>query len=328
MTQPMSRAYGLVLAVFVLLVFALPASSQDLAKRLILKDGSYQSVTKYETKGDRVRYLSAERNEWEELPSSLVDWPATEKYAKDRAAGAPVPEAAELDQELEADRAADEAKLPQVAPGLHLPDDTGVFLLDTFQGQPQLIEVQQNAGDVNRNTKTNLLRGVIPLAGARQTVELPHEHAALQAHASVPSFYIKIDEESENSGIKDDTIRNTPPAPQRTQQPQQPQQALVPFDRFHIVRAEVKGGKRIVGNMTATATGKVSQKQHMMKTTISRINGGWLKLTPTEDLPPGEYAVIETMGEDGMNLYVWDFGINPNAPGAPTALKPDPSKKN
>ena len=42
--------------------------------RLILKDGNYQMVRKYEVAGDRVRYLSLERNEWEELPYDLVDW--------------------------------------------------------------------------------------------------------------------------------------------------------------------------------------------------------------------------------------------------------------
>src|SRR5436305_1198554 len=107
------RPYSaLITAVFAIFFFVLPAHAQELSRRLILKDGTYQLVTKYEVKGDRVRYMSAERDEWEEMPSSLVDWPATEKYEKDRASGASVPEAAALDKELEEERAQEEAQLP------------------------------------------------------------------------------------------------------------------------------------------------------------------------------------------------------------------------
>src|SRR5579859_3161634 len=93
----------LVMAVVMVAAFVLPSPAQELARRLILKDGSYQLVTMYQVKGDRVRYKSAERQEWEELPSSLVDWPATEKYEKERSTSA-IPEAKALDKETDAER--------------------------------------------------------------------------------------------------------------------------------------------------------------------------------------------------------------------------------
>src|SRR5213594_452718 len=127
------------------------ASAQQLAKRLILKNGSYQLATQWEVKGDRVRYFSAERGEWEEVPKSMVDWAATDKYEKDSASGKPAPEAVELDKELEAEQQAEEAKTPHIAPGLQLPDSGGVVLLDTYQNQPQLDELQQSGGELKNN---------------------------------------------------------------------------------------------------------------------------------------------------------------------------------
>jgi hypothetical protein len=314
------------------LALVLHAPAQDLSRRLILKDGSYQLVTQYEVKGDRVRYKSAERDEWEELPSALVDWPATEKYGKDRATSA-IPEAAALDKEKEtdADREAELSHLPQVAPGLRLPEDSGVFLLDNFQGQPQLVELQQAECDINPNTKANILRGALrPIASAKQTVELDGEHSTLHAHVAVPSIYINMGDAPNNEAPSGETASAKPSQPSldapRTQQPQQPQQperAIVPFDRFRIVHAKVKNGKRIVGDLKRNAAGKVNQDQNFVKTTIDQVGSGWLKLTPTEDLAPGEYALVEIQDNQGMNLYVWDFAVNPSAPANANPWKPD-----
>ena len=282
----------------------LPVHAQQLAKRLILKDGSYQLVAKYEVKGNRVRYLSAERNEWEELPKELVDWPATEAYEKNRAAGAPSPEAVELDKELEAERKADEARTPQVAVGLRLPDQNGIFLLDSFQNQPQLVELQQNSGEIDKDMKKNILRAAInPIASAKQNIEIPEVHSHIQSHVTLPSIYV-----------------NTAPDPDA--KPQGPEE---PWDRFKIVKVQTKNGKRIVGAIKIAVYGKVTQESNLIPTSASQLTGGWVKVTPSSPLAPGEYAVVEMLGKDGMNLYVWDFGVNPTAPANNQAWRPDPS---
>ena len=50
-------------------------------KKLVLKDGTFQLVRDYQRNGERVRYLSAERGDWEEIPAEMVDWDATAKTA-------------------------------------------------------------------------------------------------------------------------------------------------------------------------------------------------------------------------------------------------------
>ncbi|MGA9042078.1 MAG: hypothetical protein WB421_16215 [Terriglobales bacterium] len=288
------------------LLLALTASAQQTAKRLILKDGSYQLVTKYEVKGDRVRYLSAERNEWEEVPNSLVDWAATNKFEKDRATGAPVPEAVELDKETAADRAAQEAKLPQVAPGLRVPADGGVLLLDTFQSQPQLVELQQSGGELADPTKRNVFRAAVsPVAGSKQAIELKGLHAKIQAHTALPAIYINPDQDQDQNS-------SGAAAPE------------LDWDRFRVVHLLTKQDKRIIGDVKVTASGKVSQEQSLVPTTAEKLTGGWVKVTPKSDLAPGEYAVVEVLGKEGINTYVWDFGVDPAAPENAAALKPEP----
>ena len=214
--------------------------------------------------------ISAERGEWEEVPKALIDWDATNKFEQGRLQGPPAPEAVELDKEIEAERKAEQARSPQVAPGLRLPDEGGVFLLDTYESQPQLSELQQSGSEVNKNTKTNILRTAInPLAGVKQTIELPGPHAKVQSHTNVPSLYINIDL---NEG-----------APATAQAPGGPP-PLAPAERFKIVRVEVKDGKRVAGAVKTAATGKTKTGERFVAATATAMTGGWIELTPIEPL--------------------------------------------
>jgi hypothetical protein len=290
---------GLTLAALVVFVVAPHLSSvhaQQKTERLILKDGSYQSVVKYEIQGDRVHYFSAERYEWEDIPSSLIDWDATKKYQADLSSG----KALKLEEtpEEKEEREQEEANSPEIAPGLRLPGSGGVFLSDQYQGKAELAEIVQNGSEVNKSKGKNTLRATInPLAGTKQAFELKGGHAQIQSHVPRPTIYVDIDE-----GPINDVALN---------------------DRFRIVKAEIRNGVRVVGNLKISVTGKMSEQSTVVPVQIEKLGTGeWIKVTPVGDLAPGEYAVIEMLGPDEMNLYVWDFGVNPSAPANPDTWKP------
>ena len=184
----------------------------------------------------------------------------------------------------------EEIRSPQVSPGLRLPPDGGILLLDTYQNTPELVELQQSGGEINRNTKHNILRAAInPIASAKQTVEVPGAHAAIQAHATLPSIYVNMTQEDQSSGPG-------------------PQQPAEPWDRFHIARMQQKNGKRIVGDIKINPLGKASQEQKLVPTTAEQLTGGWVKVTPNQPLAPGRVCRGRNAGQgrhESLYLGFW-----------------------
>lgn len=296
MTSRYLKHVSCTLAFFSLfLLGAITAGGQQNPRRLILKDGSYQTATKWEISGDRVRYFSAERYIWEEIPKDLVDWPATDKYNKEHEKQRTI-SASEVVQQDDADRQAEEAATPTVAPGLRLPDGGGVFLLDVFHNEPQLVELAQNNGEVNKQTGKNILRAALnPLTlSSKQTIEIKGAHAAIQAHQFQPAIYVDVDNSNDAA----------PTAPGNTQSQ---------TDHYRLVRLGAKKDSRVVGNLSVAIYGKVSQKENWIPVANTSV-GNWVKVTPTEPLQPGEYALVEMLDKKQINIYVWDFGVNPDAP--------------
>ncbi|MGH9531796.1 MAG: hypothetical protein ACRD2Q_05340 [Terriglobales bacterium] len=302
-----------------LLAALLLASAATLAQqhpqRLILKDGTFQKITQYEVKGDRVRYYSAERFMWEELPYRLVDWPATEQYERDRKEGKFKAEAQAIAEESDAERRAEEALSPVVAPGLRLPLSGGVFLLDTYQGQQQLVQLEQNGGELNPERGKNILRAALnPFSGVQQSIVLNGTRAAVQAHLVKPVFYVNL----EGGDAPATATLETPPNPAGENESFNPPERT----RYRILRAKPRKTTRHLGNLKISLTGKMSQKQNFVAVNVLPMEGGWAKVTPQEPIEPGEYALVEMLGEKEINLYVWDFGVDPAAPVNATAWKP------
>lgn len=283
---------------------ALPEASRQY-KRLILKDGSYERISSCEIQGDRVRYFSSERYKWEELPAALIDWPATDKFAAEEASRAAGRKSEALDRAAR-ERSEEEAHTPLVAPGIRIPSPDGAYLLDQYQDRAELNPLRQNGSDLNRNVGRNILRGVInPIAGPKQTLELPGRRARLQSHTASPSIFFPIDPGDDSRGYDSLSARN----------------------HLRIVRCEEKEDKRVVAALNIALYGKVRKEADFIEADVERISDYWVRVTPEAPLAPGEYALVEFDGKGAMNMYVWDFGVNPDAPANPDALQqPDPDR--
>jgi hypothetical protein len=327
------RLLVLVLGLFLSsLLYLSSVLAQSPNKRLVLKDGSYQVVKQYTRVGDRVRYLSAERGQWEELPAALVDWPATEKWAKEHVPGAkpapPAPgsEAAEIDKQEQQARAEELARTPEVAPKLRLPDEDGVWALDTFRDQPELIALEQNSGNVNQQTGHNILRSTInPLGGKKQTIELPGAKSKIRLHINDLVLYVSLT--ADDNGLADPgaVTVDTQGASTAKDKDKHKDNYSSPNSQYAIVRlqANFKHDYRTVSTVKISMTGNLSQTEDIIPTTAEILPGKrWMKLTPRSPLTIGDYALMEILSPGEVNAAVWDFRIDPQAADNKNAIMP------
>jgi flagellar motor protein MotB len=293
--------------------------------RLILKDGSYQMVRDYKIAGDRVRFLSQERGEWEELPVNLVDWDATKKWEKEHAdlveedTSPAMKEAEEIDKEESEERQEQNARMPKVAEGLELPDEDGVFVLDTFHGTQELVEL--NPTDLSLQTKNRKGIAVLnPLATQKASLELEGAHARVFLHVNDPAIYVSLGVEEEKEPVLTHPMTvNTNGAKAVNGK----HGAHSPQSGFVIVRADERQAVRVVGAVHVSSSGTVTQDENTIPTKVEMMPGKhWLKIEPQDQLKIGEYALVEIISPTDISESVWDFRVDPTLPDNRGAIGP------
>ena len=246
-------------------------------KKLILKDGTFQVAREYSVDGDRVRYWSVERSQWEEIPASLVDWDAThkgeaEQSARDAELKAKIHASnmARLTQDIDVDRSL------EIKPSLFLPDGVGFYALDRDK---QIREMKQSTAEVKTSTGREVERIMsgVALIPQKKVMDIPGERAAMRLATAEPEFFFR-------------------PADQRE-------------PRFRLLRAQIKGGRRVIDNISVNVVGQESHKTNDIEFQTWTPATGVFRYTVDQRLEPGEYAFVE-MTADGISGYVWDFGID------------------
>jgi hypothetical protein len=307
------------------------SAGQTRNHRLILKDGTYQLVRQYNLAGDRVRYLSLERGDWEEMPADLVDWDATAKWERDHAvpAGETMPgataqspgmkEAEAVDKEASEERELLKAQMPEVAPGLELPNQDSVFALDTYEGTPALVELLPSELDIPNKAHKGL-KTLNPLATSKLDMQLLGAHAKPHLHVNDPTIFVSLgvvdDKESVLSHpMMVDTKRANAVDPKRG--------AHSDKSGFALIRLDGRRALRLVGAINVSVTGNVTQDENVVPTKIEVMPGKhWLRIQPQEKLSIGEYAVVEIISPSEINQSVWDFQVNPATPDNPGSIGP------
>src|SRR5271165_3026832 len=159
--------------------------------RLVLKDGTFQVVREYQRNGDRVRYFSMERGDWEELPSSLVDWDATAQAASDagKASAAEVEKIHKQEEAKRMDNVADIDASLQVGSGVFLPEGEGMFLVEG-----KSIRIMDQVASQMKADKLRLLGQIlspVPAVPGKLNLVLPGTHATLRVRTTRPEFYLR-----------------------------------------------------------------------------------------------------------------------------------------
>ena len=245
-------------------------------KKLILLDGTFQMAREYSVEGDRVRYWSVERSDWEEIPASQVDWDATHKgeaqqSSQDAALKARIhqSEVVQRTKDIDVDRSL------EIKPGLFLPDDNGFYAL---AGKLILVMKQSDAAlKLSTGREVGRILSNVKLIPEKQTFSIPGPRAKLRLTTAEPEFFMRPSDDRE--------------------------------PRFRLLRAEVKNGKRVLENVTRYFTGQEQHKATDLDIQTWIPATGVFRYTINQRLEPGEYAFVE-MTDEGISVYVWDFGVD------------------
>jgi len=265
--------------------------------KLVLKDGTFQVVREYQRNGDRVRYFSMERGDWEEIPTSLVDWDATAKAASEaeKSSAAEVEKIHKQEEAKRMDNVTDIDASLQVGGGVFLPEGEGMFVLEG-----KSVRVLDQVGT---RTKSSILRTagqvVVPIVPGKKTVLLTGAHATVRLRNITPEFF----------------LREPPFDPEIDSKIQRSSRPGESGPEVELLRVKVGRNSREIESIGTLFGEEMSVNRNLISIQQWDVAKNVYRFTLSEPLTPGEYVLAEML-PDGLNLFVWDFGVDAAAPAA------------
>jgi hypothetical protein len=168
-------------AFLILTAFSVLASQRTY--RLYLTDGGHHTVREHKVIGDRVRYYSTERGEWEEIPTTMVDLKKTDRELNARL------EAAKEETRIVAEEAAAEREARRIVASIPL--DPGVYKL--IDSKPQALKIAESSIVTDKKRQVLKILSPIPIVAGKSTVEIPLEKSLTVYRGETrPEFYFRL----------------------------------------------------------------------------------------------------------------------------------------
>ncbi len=272
------------------------AATLPRGKKLVLKDGTFQIIREYQREGERVRYYSMERGDWEELPASMVDWEATAKAEaeEEKASSALVSKVHKQDEAARMDNVADiDASLP-VGDGAFLPSGEGMFVVE---GKSVRILDQVSSGlKTDKKQTFKQIMSPIPIVPGKKHVIIAGTRATVRLKTTNPEFY----------------LREAPPDPDRVSGVEMSSRPGESGPEVELIRAKVSHNERQVETISSLFGEQIGTQRNGISVQRWEIASDVYRFTLSAPLPPGEYVLAEIL-PGGLNLFVWDFGVDATA---------------
>jgi hypothetical protein len=184
----------------------------------------------------------------------------------------------------------------EAAPGIPLPGKGMVWILDQGENGPELNRIYLNIVHVNGHTAENFVKAqflVLPMGAA---FELPNPAAKLRVRNHTPVIFYRISTEEEEEVKSVQSAANTQGIPVH----------------FVLLRVKVNGDHRIPYTYVSWQLGikRARREDDVDVSTEEVANGQWMKITPRQAMPDGEYAVVRM--PDSKKYYesnAYDFGV-------------------
>lgn len=196
-----------------------------------------------------------------------------------------------------------------------IPRPSGIYLHATWAETPRLQRIDPTSSTQTKNTGRIASALTFGAMSQKLVTVLPTPSARIRVQAAQPAFYFYFDR-------SDSSLSSTGQSGPWGMMPGGQQQPVTSPNEFALIRFEIKKSNREVvllrQNISGTQAGVMDTVR--IDFTYEDVAPGIFKVTPSEPLPPGEYAFVYASAGAGnmMNMYgmggqgtrIFDFGVD------------------